>query len=194
MYTLVATRLHALHQKLANIDVKHTDPLASNLSWLMNELWLVCRCAFILSWDKTVVSSDKLVTSGLMLSLCLVADLPMMEAYPNLQKLLCSFFAIASMSGPCQMALVVLEASVGIRVGKMVPKTQISDQAIMAIVKSTQIRDQSDCLAYRNCTTCGWCQTFGDNTFKKCGGCRMVYYCSTECQRADWQQHKVACV
>jgi cytidine deaminase len=28
----------------------------------------------------------------------------------------------------------------------------------------------------------------------KCGNCRSVYYCSIDCQKAAWSQHKVACV
>ena len=26
-----------------------------------------------------------------------------------------------------------------------------------------------------------------------CSGCKLVYYCDKECQRADWKHHKVAC-
>lgn len=28
---------------------------------------------------------------------------------------------------------------------------------------------------------------------KKCKDCRDVYYCSEECQRTDWEQHKAIC-
>ena len=30
--------------------------------------------------------------------------------------------------------------------------------------------------------------------FKKCGRCMWVCYCSRECQREDWQKHKLDCV
>lgn len=26
--------------------------------------------------------------------------------------------------------------------------------------------------------------------FKRCGSCHLVFYCGTECQKADWQTHK----
>ncbi|RKO87149.1 hypothetical protein BDK51DRAFT_30151 [Blyttiomyces helicus] len=29
--------------------------------------------------------------------------------------------------------------------------------------------------------------------FKSCGKCRFVWYCSPECQRAHWGEHKVVC-
>jgi hypothetical protein len=29
---------------------------------------------------------------------------------------------------------------------------------------------------------------------KRCSRCHRVYYCSTECQRSDWSQHKVICL
>ena len=28
---------------------------------------------------------------------------------------------------------------------------------------------------------------------KKCSGCKLVYYCSEECQKADWKKHKHIC-
>jgi hypothetical protein len=28
---------------------------------------------------------------------------------------------------------------------------------------------------------------------RKCSGCRLVYYCGIDCQRADWAEHKIDC-
>ena len=30
--------------------------------------------------------------------------------------------------------------------------------------------------------------------FKRCARCRVVWYCSAECQKADWSTHKAVCV
>lgn len=38
---------------------------------------------------------------------------------------------------------------------------------------------------------CVVCKT-EENT-KMCTGCRLVYYCSNECQRSHWREHKVMC-
>ena len=37
---------------------------------------------------------------------------------------------------------------------------------------------------------CVVCQTA---TSIKCQGCKEVYYCTTDCQKADWKQHKKKC-
>uniref|UniRef100_A0A7S4JL00 MYND-type domain-containing protein n=1 Tax=Paramoeba aestuarina TaxID=180227 RepID=A0A7S4JL00_9EUKA len=33
----------------------------------------------------------------------------------------------------------------------------------------------------------------GADKYKLCGRCKQVYYCSVECQKADWKEHKVGC-
>ena len=41
---------------------------------------------------------------------------------------------------------------------------------------------------------CGCCnQVEGDVIFKRCNGCKRVFYCSKECQRKHWKSHKVRC-
>jgi hypothetical protein len=35
------------------------------------------------------------------------------------------------------------------------------------------------------------CENRGD--FKKCGNCKAVCYCGTECQKIDWKRHKIEC-
>ena len=189
MLKLVAKRLRALHQKLLNFNQQ--DLLTHD--WLMNELWLLGRCAFMLVWDKSVLASDQVLTSGLLPSVCLVAELSVVDSHPELRKVICSFFDIVSMSGPSKKGLQQQESSLGIVPGKLSTQTDMSDTTILAIAKTTKIQDKSENLAFRYYTTCGWCSLLCEDTFKKCGACRLVYYCSTECQRADWQQHKSNC-
>lgn len=48
---------------------------------------------------------------------------------------------------------------------------------------STQMRSQS-------LNACAKCHKPASN---RCSGCKKVYYCSGDCQHADWQKHKGAC-
>jgi hypothetical protein len=43
---------------------------------------------------------------------------------------------------------------------------------------------------------CGYCakaDIHDGNTLKRCGNCKAVRYCSSECQVADWSNHKKMC-
>lgn len=43
---------------------------------------------------------------------------------------------------------------------------------------------------------CDGCERYrfrSEKSFGRCGGCKNVGYCSTECQKADWKKHKVLC-
>jgi tetratricopeptide (TPR) repeat protein len=40
---------------------------------------------------------------------------------------------------------------------------------------------------------CDWCGA-GSLTMLKCGKCRLVYYCSIDCQKAAWSKHKILCI
>lgn len=46
--------------------------------------------------------------------------------------------------------------------------------------------------AYLGCTTLLEC-SHSPTQSKLCAGCRVVRYCSTKCQHADWKMHKTAC-
>ena len=37
------------------------------------------------------------------------------------------------------------------------------------------------------------CETCGKTTSIKCQGCKEVYYCDEECQKANWKKHKKKC-
>jgi hypothetical protein len=40
---------------------------------------------------------------------------------------------------------------------------------------------------------CDCCHNAGAATMQYCGKCRNAAYCNVECQRSDWQRHKVEC-
>ncbi|KAL7932487.1 hypothetical protein V8C35DRAFT_307229 [Trichoderma chlorosporum] len=44
------------------------------------------------------------------------------------------------------------------------------------------------------CNTCGKTEQLDGPKLKKCKGCLKTSYCSTECQRTDWKQHKRECI
>ena len=45
---------------------------------------------------------------------------------------------------------------------------------------------------FYRCDNCKSTETI-DNKFSKCSGCRRIYYCSIQCQKADWLIHKNEC-
>ena len=43
-------------------------------------------------------------------------------------------------------------------------------------------------------TVCGFCHLITEQaTYKRCGRCRSISYCNTECQRRDWNGHRQVC-
>jgi len=44
----------------------------------------------------------------------------------------------------------------------------------------------------RVCGSCKRKENLGE-TFKKCGGCHSVLYCSVDCQKNDWKEHRLRC-
>ncbi|KAL7951268.1 hypothetical protein V8C42DRAFT_303587 [Trichoderma barbatum] len=44
------------------------------------------------------------------------------------------------------------------------------------------------------CSTCGRTEELNGPKLKKCKGCMEISYCSIECQKADWKQHKKECI
>ena len=39
----------------------------------------------------------------------------------------------------------------------------------------------------------GSCRKCTKETSTQCSGCKIVYYCSKECQKSSWKKHKVDC-
>ena len=43
-------------------------------------------------------------------------------------------------------------------------------------------------------TQCNYCKISEKGcSMKQCGRCKMIRYCSVECQKSDWKQHKKTC-
>lgn len=40
---------------------------------------------------------------------------------------------------------------------------------------------------------CGACRTTHNKPIKRCGGCQVIFYCNSSCQRSHWRAHKHAC-
>ncbi|OBZ76097.1 hypothetical protein A0H81_03250 [Grifola frondosa] len=54
--------------------------------------------------------------------------------------------------------------------------------------RSTQRQDERRSQQCRNCNGME-----PDKTLFRCAGCKHIYYCSRECQKANWKLHKVMC-
>ncbi|TFK52252.1 hypothetical protein OE88DRAFT_1657406 [Heliocybe sulcata] len=45
----------------------------------------------------------------------------------------------------------------------------------------------------KNARQCSYCEKLGEHDMPMCGRCKLVRYCSAECQRKAWPAHKVFC-
>jgi hypothetical protein len=55
------------------------------------------------------------------------------------------------------------------------------------------LRDSDTSDSLRGCAQCGAMKKKNEGRYPACGRCRMVNYCSKECQRAHWKMHKPFC-
>ncbi|KAH7096107.1 hypothetical protein BKA62DRAFT_720700 [Auriculariales sp. MPI-PUGE-AT-0066] len=63
-------------------------------------------------------------------------------------------------------------------------------QVILAMKPHTHVLSNQHIASF--CATCGSPSTH-TATLKRCSGCAVTHYCSSNCQTADWKHHKVEC-
>jgi len=68
-------------------------------------------------------------------------------------------------------------------------------QSFRNILPLKTCRDMKGSLGLNNLLHCGHCSVLEEDgqKFKLCAQCKEVCYCSRECQKAHWQEHKKVC-
>jgi hypothetical protein len=66
-----------------------------------------------------------------------------------------------------------------------------TDAEIRALNKELQLKEYAP--ANRFCSNCGKHPSVVSVALKLCGGCKMVWFCGSECSRTYWPNHKVQC-
>ena len=68
-----------------------------------------------------------------------------------------------------------------------------TDGTIPDPIKLTHVHVVNGQFAERRCGGCGIWQSHTEVKLDRCSVCRLVYYCSKECQKQDWKAHKQCC-
>ena len=83
---------------------------------------------------------------------------------------------------PCKQA-----KSFDVMPGPWKPKTKYVLETFRSTCLKNHVFDGSRC---ENCETRG---EIGNIKLKTCGGCKQVRYCTSKCQREDWESHREFC-
>ncbi len=67
------------------------------------------------------------------------------------------------------------------------PVVLVDDKAVETPPREIRVKPENMALA------CTCCYNAGATKMQFCGKCRVAAYCNAECQRSDWQRHKVGC-
>jgi len=78
-------------------------------------------------------------------------------------------------------------------VSEQVPKGLDKSYGMDMEFKSPSDYKSDDGLYFASGCARSGCYSYADDELKFCSSCRVVKYCSKECQKADWKKHKLQC-
>lgn len=91
-----------------------------------------------------------------------------------------------------ERASAAAEAGASVVPAEAAADAALAEEAQLAAVEAPATEAAVEEPLELRCASCGAAPVPG-RKLRKCGGCMMVRYCSTDCQRDHWAAHKEAC-
>jgi hypothetical protein len=88
----------------------------------------------------------------------------------------------------------ILDAVISGKDGPINEKAKSGLARLQSLARLSNDNSGSECTFVKTCCYCKKLETQMDNALlMKCQRCKAIYYCSKECQVADWKSHKKIC-
>ena len=182
--------------------------VSETITLLVSNAYISCRMAFDNPWT-TEKALKKLEATEILAEHLRCATIPQQAtaeeerlAAPGLFRMLDDLQACAPFLGkkfkpgePCgDVVQTILQGTDGSPIQR--PSILAKLRTIVRVVDSINREDHDPTTIGKMCRYCGkseHSQAF-QNSLMLCGNCKQAYYCSKDCQKADWKQHKQVCV
>jgi hypothetical protein len=88
----------------------------------------------------------------------------------------------------------ILDAVIAGKDGPINEKAKSGLARLQSLARLSNDNYGSECNVIKTCRRCEKLETqMGNSKLMKCQRCKITYYCSKECQAADWKSHKIMC-
>jgi hypothetical protein len=87
----------------------------------------------------------------------------------------------------------ILDAVIAGKDGPINEKAKSSLSRLQSLARLSNDNYDNTCTNLKNCEHCTKMETLGGAKLMKCQRCKVTYYCSKQCQIADWKIHKKRC-